>query len=213
MGIKKYKVVCSKPQFSDEVYIDIAQSSGIIHDQIFFSRIQLHNKISNQPLSRLYGSVYLTDDNGEVSVEFPCPQVRKDSPEYAGIKKQYAELEPKIIERYRRMIEGGQQTTLFVYNVSDMFELSESKNKEAQAFEEKRRRRMVAVEQKIGKSFSYKTKHLSQISYPQTPQQEEMLKQNEQFKAAKNRRVAGIKKRAKEHLAAWQRFQMQYSGD
>ena len=107
MTINKYKVVCSQPQFSDHVYIDIAPSQGIIHDQIFFSRIQLHRQISTQPLSRLYGSIYLTDNNGDINVEFPSPQARKNTPDYQSCLKQYANLEQQIIECYKEMLKSG----------------------------------------------------------------------------------------------------------
>ena len=79
MEVKKYKVVCSQPKFSDEIYIDIAPDNGVIHDQIFFSRMLLHRQVNNHPLSRLFGSIYLQEINNDISVEFPKPQARKDS--------------------------------------------------------------------------------------------------------------------------------------
>lgn len=212
MEIKKYKVVCSQPKFSDEIYIDIAPDKGIIHDQIYFSRIQLHREISQQPLSRLYGSIYLQDDNGEVSVEFPKPQARKNSPEYDGIIRQYSKLEPKIIARYRQMRENDNESTLPVCSVNQMFELSESKNAEADAFERRRRAKMQFIEEQTGKTTDYKQKHVTQIT-PQTPQEEQRMRQAEKFAAARERRVVVEQKRAQEPLAAWQRFQKQYSGD
>ena len=164
MEVKKYRVVCSQPKFSDEIYIDIAPDSGIIHDQIFFSRIQLHKQFDNQPLSRLYGSIYLQDCDGNISVEFPKPQARKDTPDYEGIMKRYNELEPKIVERYEAMKKSGEETTLFVYSVDQMFEMSEDRIAEGDAFERKRREKMQAV---IGKAPSeYRQKHAEQLSPP-----------------------------------------------
>lgn len=215
MEIKKYKVVCSQPKFSDEIYIDIAPDSGIIHDQIFYSRNLLHRQTSHQPLSRLYGSIYLQDNNGKISVEFPAPQARKGSPDYDGIMKQYAELEPKIVARYQEMINSGQETTLFVCSVSQMFEPSELNNTEADAFEQKRRAKMRQIEELTAKSTSYKQKHEAQTApkAPQTLQEEEHQQQIAEFTGIRRRRIAGEQKRASTPLAAWQRFQKQYSGD
>ncbi|MBQ8481686.1 MAG: hypothetical protein IJ532_04050 [Alphaproteobacteria bacterium] len=207
MEVKKYRVVCSQPKFSDEIYIDIAPDSGIIHDQIFFSRIQLHKQIDNQPLSRLYGSIYLQDCNGNISVEFPKPQARKDTPDYEGIMKRYAELEPKIIERYEAMKKFGEESTLFVYGIDRMFEMSEDKIAEGDAFEKKRRAKMKEVEVK-----TYKQKHAEQL-LPHNSQEERMLREKENFLAVRERRIEGEKKRAHETTPAWLRFQSQYSGD
>lgn len=212
MEIKKNKVVCSQPKFSDDIYIDIAPSDGIIHDQIFFSRIMLHRQISNQPLSRLYGSIYLQDDNGDVSVEFPKPQAPKDSPMYKGIINQYSFLEAQIIESYRKMRQSDSESTLKVCSVNQMFELSERKNAEADAFERRRREKMRMIEEKTAKTESYKQKHAEQI-YPQTPQEEQRIKQEQQFASARLLRTVVEQKRAAQPLAAWQRFQKNYSGD
>ena len=212
MEIKKYKVVCSKPRFSDTIFIDIAPDSGVIHDQIFFSRIQLYKQPGAQPLDHLYGSIYLQDINGEVSVEFPEPQARKNSPDYAGIIKEYDKLRPQIINRYREMCEIGQDSTLFIYGINDMFELSAEKNAEAKAFERRRCEKMKAVAQKTSVAVNYKQKHLTQI-YPQTPQQERMLKKQEIFAQAQRHRIVSEQKRATEVIPAWLKFQKTYSGD
>lgn len=212
MEIKKYKVVCSQPQFSDDIYIDIAPSHGIIHDQILFSRIQLHRQTDSQPLARLFGSIYLEDDNGSIKVEFPKPQSRKDSPLYNAVMKQYIYLEPQIIETYRKMRQAGEESTLFIYGVNQMFETSSARNAEAEAFERRRERKMREIAEKTAPASSYKQKHAAQI-YPQTPQEEERQKREQQFSAARDRRIAGEQKRAQEPLAAWQRFQKEYSGD
>ncbi len=215
MEVKKYKVVCSQPKFSDEIYIDIAPDNGVIHDQIFFSRSLLHRQVNNHPLSRLFGSIYLQEINNDISVEFPKPEARKDSLEYLGILKQQRKLEPQIIERYRKMRQAGQESTLFVYSVSQMFELSKEKNAEADAFERKRRAKMKLIEETSGKQTDYKHKHLTQLApqEAQSPQEEQRIKQKERFVAARNRRIAAEQKRATQPLAAWQRFQKEYSGD
>lgn len=210
MEVKKYRVVCSQPKFSDEIYIDIAPDSGVIHDQIFFSRIQLHKQISNQPLSRLYGSIYLQDNNGDITVEFPKPQARINTPDYEGVKKRYTELEPQIIERYLKMKEKGRESTLFVYSIDQMFEEFESKNDEAEAFAKRRERKMKEVE--IKTSGAYRQKHAAQIS-PQSFQEEKMLQERRKFAAIRERRIEGEHKRAADTMPAWLRFQKVYSGD
>ena len=212
MEIKKYKVVCSQPKFSDDIYIDIAPDHGIIHDQIFFSRIMLHKQISSQPLSRLYGSIYLQDNNGDISVEFPKPQSRKGTPIYEGVMRQYSFLEPQIIDTYRKMLQTNSESTLLVCSIDQMFELSERKNAEAEAFERKRREKMRMIEEKTQKPADYKQKHAEQI-YPQTPQEEHRMEMERQFSAAKERRIVAEQKRAAQTTPAWLRFQKQYSGD
>ena len=215
MEVKKYKVVCSQPKFSDEIYIDIAPDKGIIHDQIFFSRIQLHRETSQQPLARLFGSIYLQEINNDISVEFPKPPARKDSPEYFSILKQQKELEPQIIERYRKMRQSGRESTLFVCSVNQMFELSEEKNAEADAFERKRRAKMQFIAEQTETPTDYKQKHAAQLmsQEPQTPQEEQRVRQAQKFAAARERRLVVEQKRAQDPLAAWQRFQKEYSGD
>ena len=210
MEVKKYRVVCSQPKFSDEIYIDIAPVEGTIHDQIFFSRIMLHKQVDNQPLSRMYGSIYLDDNNGAVSVKFPEPQARKNTPDYRGIKSRYSELEPEIIERYRRMVAAGRETTLFLYSIDQMFETSESKNAEAEAFENKRRKKMQDIE--VRTSATYKQKHAEQLS-PSSFQEERMLQEQRKFAAIRERRIEGEHKRAADVIPAWLRFQKVYSGD
>ena len=215
MEIKRYKVVCSQPRLSDEIYIDIAPDGGIIHDQIFFSRIQLNKQLNNQPLSRLFGSIYLQDSNGDISVEFPKPQARKDSPIYQGVMRQYSFLEPQIAETYRKMKQAGMESTLFVYGVNEMFEMSAEKNAEAEAFERRRREKMRKIEEQTAKTESYKQKHNTQLSPqgPQTPQEEQRLKRARQFAAIRERRIAGEQKRAADVIPAWLKFQKVYSGD
>lgn len=212
MAINKYKVVCSQPRFSDHVYIDIAPSQGIIHDQIFFSRIQLHRQISNQPLSRLYGSIYLTDNNGDINVEFPSPQARKNTPDYLGCLKRYANLEQQIIECYKEMLKSGQESTLHIYGINQMVEISETNDSDAAAYERKQRDKRRFMAQPNEQPSDYKHKHLEQIS-PQTPQEEKRIQQMEQFSSIRKRRIATEQKRAADITPAWLRFQKEYSGD
>ncbi|MBR1825773.1 MAG: hypothetical protein IJ770_04210 [Alphaproteobacteria bacterium] len=209
MSIKKYKVVCSESQFSGKQYIDIAPENGVIHDQIFYSRIQIHRQTNTYPLTRLFGSIYLSDDNGVISVEFPKPQARKGSPEYEGILRQQNVLELKIIQRYKDMRSAGKETTLFVYSIDKMVETSESRNAEADAFERKRREKMQKIAEQTG---SYKQKHTEQIR-PQSLQEEQRMQNTERFNSEQQRRITVEQKRAAQTSPAWLRFQKQYSGD
>ncbi|MBR1601063.1 MAG: hypothetical protein IJ677_05730 [Alphaproteobacteria bacterium] len=211
MEVKKYRVVCSQPKFSDELYIDIAPVNGTIHDQIFFSRMQLHKAIDGQPLSRLYGSIYLNDYNGDVAVEFPKPQARKNTPDYEGLMKRYDELKQKIIARYNKMRIAGQETTLPVCSIDRMFEMSETKNAEADAFQRRCKLKMEKVAELTQKD-SYKQKHFEQ-AFPQTFQEEQLLHKKEELSAVRERRVEAERKRATETIPAWLRFQREYSGD
>lgn len=210
MELKKYKVVCSQPKFSDEIYIDIAPDSGVIHDQIFFSRMQLHKQVDNKPLSRLYGSIYLQDYNGEITVTFPTPQARKNTPDYENIKRRYDKLEQKIVERYKLMRKNNRETTLFLYSLNQMFETSAEKIAEGDAFECRRREKMKAISAKF--SSNYAQKHAQQI-YAQSYQEERIIQEKENFAAIRERRIEREQKRSSETIPAWLRFQSQYSGD
>lgn len=123
MEIKKYKVVCSQPLFSEEIYIDIAPYDNVTHEQIFFSRQTIHKQTSTKLLQHLYGSIYLTDKDGEISIEFPKPQAEKGTLEYISEEKQYNALTPKIISRYKQMRSLGQDCTLFIQNITTIYSM------------------------------------------------------------------------------------------
>jgi len=212
MAVKKFKVVCTQEKFSDKIYIDIAPDRGVIHDQIFFSRIQLQRRTGGKQLERLYGSIYLQDADGKITVDFPSPQVRKNSPDYNGVMRQYAKLESKIIRSYQEMIAAKQETTLFIYGVSDMFEMSAEKNAEAEAFEKKRKEKMQRITEQTTALPSYRQKHREDI-FPQTLQEEQRAEAKAEFTKVRNRRLAVEQKRAQETTPAWLRFQKEYSGD
>ena len=107
------------------------------------------------------------------------------------------------------------ESTLFVYGVNEMFEMSAEKNAEAEAFERRRREKMRKIEEQTAKTESYKQKHNTQLSPqgPQTPQEEQRLKRARQFAAIRERRIAGEQKRAADVIPAWLKFQKVYSGD
>ena len=205
MDIKKYRVVCSQPQMSDEIYIDIAPDNGVIHDQIFFSRLQLHRQEGGQLLNRVCGSIYLQDNNGEILVEFPPIEAKEGSPDYEKQQqKKYDMLEPLIRERYQSMRDSGMESTLFVCGIEQMFEKTLTNlSKEAVELQNK-------AEKNAGSVFF--RKHSHQI-YPQTPQEERILKQKEEFISVRVRRITGEQKRASDIVPAWRRFQKEYSGD
>lgn len=204
MDIKKYRVVCSQPQMSDEIYIDIAPENGVIHDQIFFSRLQLHRQENGQPLHKLCSPIYLQDNNGEILVEFPPIDAQVNTPDYEKQQQKYNTLEPKIIERYRNMRDSGKESTLFIYGIDQMAakQLDRSAQKTADV--------SVGAENNADNEFI--RKHSHQI-YPQTPQEERILKQKEEFISVRVRRITGEQKRASDIVPAWRRFQKEYSGD
>lgn len=194
MDIKKYRVVCTKPEMSDDIYIDIAPDSGVIHDQIFFSRLQLNRQTGGQPMHRLYGSIYLEDNNGELSVDFPPIQAKEGTPDYDKKQKEFAALKPRIIECYQNMREAGMESTLFIYDIDQMFEKTAE---------------IVAISETDN---SYMRKHFKQLA-PQNPQEEKLARQREEFNAVRQRRIASEQKRMTDKIPAWRRFQNEYSGD
>lgn len=187
---KTYKVVCTKPELSDDIYIDIAPSEGIIHEQIYFSRMQLHRQQNSAPLKRFGGQIYLHDNDGNITIEFPnADKEIKDRYDDSA----YAKLEERILRRYQQMRLACLDSTLFVYNIDEMFDIIERKKD-------------------IAESVSYKEKHRQQL-YPQSPQEERLLQQADEFIAIQEHRIIAEQKRAEETIPAWLRFQKQYSGD
>ena len=195
---KEYKVVCSKTKAGDIMYIDIAPSSGNVHDQIFFSRIQIHKNISNQPIHRVYGSIYIQDNDGVINILFP-----KEMPsEQIETQKKYnineIHLSAKIMQQYKKMRAAGKESTLFVYDIDSMFENNIS-----------------AEEAKKADStggYLYKNKHKAKLE-PQTLQEEELANAQMKNIRAQERRVAVEQKRATESMPSWLKFQKEYSGD
>ena len=122
---KKYKVVCTKSQFSGEQYIDIAPAEGVIHDQILYSRVQLHKQTETYLLSKVMSSIYLSDDNGDISVEFPKSQTAENTPEYKKEQRLKDLLEPQIIRQYKDMRAAGNNSTLQICDINEMYALDE----------------------------------------------------------------------------------------
>lgn len=185
MDIKKYRVVCTRPEMSDDIYIDIAPDSGVIHDQIFSSRQQLHQQSGGQQrLEKLYGSIYLEDNNGEISIDFPPIEAEKGTAAYQKQLEEYELLEPKIVRRYKKMRAAGRDTTLFIHDIGSMLLNLDSK-------EEKSDFPMV----------------------PKNLQEERIAQQKAEFTAIRERRLMSERKRASLVVPAWRRFQKEYSGD
>ena len=187
---KTYKVVCTKPELSDELYIDIAPTEGIIHDQIYFSRIQLHKQQDSSPLTRIGGQIYLHDNDGNVTIEFP--RAKEDLSSLPD-DPLYAKLEEKIMRRYQQMRTACMDCTLFVYSMDEMFDAMENR-------------------QRLPQDHAYKEKHQQQLC-PQTPQEERHIEQAREFAAVQEHRIIAELKRAEETVPAWLRFQKEYSGD
>ena len=194
MDIKRYRVVCSKPEMSDDIYIDIAPDGGVIHDQIFFSRLLLNRQTCDQLMHRVYGSIYLEDNNGEISIAFPPIQIKEGSTDYNKRQKEIAALETRILERYRNMRNAGLESTLFIYDIDQMLE------------------RTSEITTKSDTNNAYMHKHFEQLA-PRNPQEEKIAQQREEFNAIRQRRIASEQKRTIDKIPAWRRFQKEYSGD
>ena len=66
MSNKKYRVICTKERFNDNIIVDIAPANGAIHDMMFASRKKQNNKLED-----VAGSIYLTDVTGtEPEIKF-----------------------------------------------------------------------------------------------------------------------------------------------
>ena len=209
---KEYKVVCSKTRFNDEAsYIDIAPSKGIIHDQIFFSRILLHRSISSQPLDRLFGSIYLQDNNGDINILFPQEANKNKIIENQGILRQYSAIKEKIIQRYQKMIFSGKESTLqYICGINEMFDSDNARNSEAEAYEKRCRKKREQITEETNNY--YKNKHLEQI-YPKSFQEEQHIYKQQELKRTQIRRICCEQKRAQETIPSWLKFQKEYSGD
>ena len=211
MEKKNYKVVCSKLKFADEIFVDIASSGGVIHDQIFFSRAQLCKDFSSQPLERVTGSVYLEalEQDGqpeEVKIYFPQTANQQKNPlEYADMQRLHARLTPLIEQTYQQMRAEGRESTLFVYGVAEMNALQEEarqyngSDSDGDGFEQRAKRRRA----------QFAVKHTS----PQTPQEERLQKMATDYARACKRRVYSEEKRGQETEPTWLRHQREYDGD
>jgi len=211
--MKKYRVVCSKPQFANNIYVDIAPENGTTHEQIFFSREQLHKRSGGEKLELITGSVYLQDNNGLINIDFPSPNVpKKRYLEYNAVMRLYESLKKEIITAYETMIKSGYEQTLDVYSPNMMMAIKNEQDEQINAYNKRR-------QQQIG----YAEKHIHKINsqasnFPQNLQQENNLWQMTEFSLSCKRRVASTQNRARQDaqtdpILRMKIKQMQYSGD
>ena len=212
MSIKTYKVVCSESQFSGEQFVDIAPDGDVIHSQIFYSRMQIYQQTNTYALTRTLDAIYLKDNNGEISVEFPKVQAPEDSPEYAEMLHLQKIWKPKIVQQYQEMKQAGKETTLLISDINQLMEFSEAnymdEYMDAYMLPPVPCEKLQQVAEKV-----HRNKSAQDCQVPQSPQEERRVQRQQELARAKHYREAGKQKRAQQPLAAWQRFQERYFGD
>lgn len=193
---EEYRVVCSKPQFSNEIFIDIAPCQGTTHDQIFFSRQKIYRLTDNRQLERLFGSIYLQDIDGKIKIDFPTDV--KNNTDY--LQQHYDELHLQIINCYRQMKDSLQNSTLHIYDSTQINAQLTHKSKFI--------------------NNPYIQKHCSKcpINYPQNLQQEQLYKEREAFNAVSYRRKIAQNNRAlldsiQDPIERMKAKMQQYDGD
>lgn len=211
--MEKYRVVCSKPRFSDNIYVDIAPENGTTHEQIFFSREQLHKKISSEQLDLMAGSIYLQDDRGNINIDLPLPNVsKKRYLEYEAVMRLHDKLRKEIIMAYQTMRKAGKDTTLEVYSANMMMAIRNAEDEAVDEYNKRRQRTISYIEKHKGKIVA------NQSDYPQNPQQEYNQQQTANFLKLKQRRTVSINHRASQDseinpIMRMKIKQLQYSGD
>ncbi len=211
--MEKYRVVCSKPRFSDNIYVDIAPENGTTHEQIFFSREQLHKKISSEQLDLMVGSIYLQDDRGNINIDLPPPNVsKKRYLEYEAVMRLHDKLRKEIIMAYQTMRKAGKDTTLEVYSANMMMAIRNAEDEAVDEYNKRRQKTISYVEKHKGKIVA------NQSDYPQNPQQEYNQQQTANFLKLKQRRMISINHRASQDseinpIMRMKIKQLQYFGD
>jgi hypothetical protein len=184
MEAKKYRVMCWQPStsdFEDEIYADIAPENGVAHNMMFYSRLRLYR--GNDPtknICNIANSIYLSViDNQEPDISFPqaTPDMQK-------------RLLPIILDTFNKMRAEGKETTLTTilsaWETEKMAEefLPASAKKDADAFERRERQ----------KRSMFAAKHLP--LHPQTLQEEQILREEEEFISSARHHQEAIKHRA-----------------
>ena len=112
---KKYRILCNKERFTDNVFVDIAPENGVTHDMMFYSRLQLYRMTSSQILEDCgTRSIYMTVTDGqepEIDFSYSDPGVKKPL-EHQSYMKMCDRLRPMILKTYEKMIAAGRQSTL-----------------------------------------------------------------------------------------------------
>lgn len=164
MSKKKFRVVCTKERFKDEIIIDIVPANGVIHDMIFASR-----KAQNPELEDYAGSVYLADSgNGEKPVVSfaKMENVPKNCELYRYYKRLAEKLTPEILKVYGKMTAAGKESTLDV-QIEDYFsafqgsaEIQNPQTEKLKSYAEKRLRiekfKKQTMEQKARENTAHK---------------------------------------------------------
>ncbi|MBR1756565.1 MAG: hypothetical protein IJ738_03235 [Alphaproteobacteria bacterium] len=184
MEAKKYRVMCWQPAnfgFQDPFFVDIAPENGVIHNMMFYSRLKLYR--GNDPtknIRNIANSIYLAAiDDQEPDISFPqaTPDMQK-------------RLLPIILDTFNKMRAEGKETTLTTilsaWETEKMAEefLPASAKKDADAFERRERQ----------KRSMFAAKHLP--LHPQTPQEEQILQQKEEFISSARHHQTALERRA-----------------
>lgn len=117
MSNKKYRVICTKERFDDNIIVDITPANGAIHDMMFASRKKQNNKLED-----VAGSIYLTDVTGaEPEIKFANVEtLPKNCNLYFYYEKLAKKLTPLIIKVYHEMKASGKESTLDI-KIQDYF--------------------------------------------------------------------------------------------
>lgn len=165
---KKYRVICSKERFKDDIIVDIAPAQGVIHDMILTSR-----KKENTKLEDYAGSIYLTDIEGqEPEIVFGTFKAKTDnvpvrkSPMYLYYESLAKELTPKIVQTFKKMKAAGKESTLDVSMMDYLAskqkddEVKTLKDEELKEYAERRRKieqnKKETLERKARENATYK---------------------------------------------------------
>lgn len=196
MKKKEYRVICWQPSSSslnDEIYADIVPAEGVIHDMIFYSRLQIFR--GNQPnlmIRDVAKSIYLN-------------VINEDEPEIVFAQEtevSHERLRQIILQTYKKMKEAGKNSTLpYVLSAPEteiyadqIKEQQQEKNKQQQKLlgrEIKETDEEIFMRREREKRGIFARKHQSHLNYPQTPQEEQMMQNQENFiQSCKRRKIA-----------------------
>ena len=186
MEKKEYRVICWQPSsssLSDEIFADIVPADGVIHNMIFYSRLQIFR--GNQPnlmIRDIAKSIYLNVINeGEPKIVF--------AQETAVSQER---LRTIILQTYKKMKEAGQNSTLPYVLSAPETERYADKIKEQQQEKDKQQQKLLGqkvketdeeifMRREREKRGIFAQKHQAHLNYPQTPQEERMQQNQENF--------------------------------
>ncbi len=124
MSNTKYRVICTKERFDDNIIVDITPANGAIHDMMFASRKRQNNKLED-----IAGSIYLTDIAGtEPEIKFAnVENLPKNCNLYFYYAKLAKKLTPLILKVFHEMKATGKESTLDV-QIQDYFATYQQSN-------------------------------------------------------------------------------------